>query len=122
MRYIFFVEKRGNMTIMLTLASPLLYNSQRFAQNIYILVEGLYCKVPIQCLASSEMYPPPPAFGTGGGHTRLVEWGWGVNSSEDSRHCSVLYICKYCVYILYALIPVVFRCHFHFMFFYIWKT
>jgi hypothetical protein len=24
-----------------------------------------------------------------------VERGWGVNSSEDARHCSVLYICKY---------------------------
>jgi hypothetical protein len=23
--------------------------------------------------------------------------GWGVNSSEDARHCSVLYICKYFV-------------------------
>jgi hypothetical protein len=34
--------------------------------------------------------PPPPAFGAGGGHTRWVERGWGVNSSEDARHCSVL--------------------------------
>jgi hypothetical protein len=25
------------------------------------------------------------------------ERGWGVNSSEDARHCSVLYICKYFV-------------------------
>ncbi len=65
-------------------------------------VEGLYCKRPIQCLASSEIltpHPPhrpvsvyPPAFGAGGGHTRWVERGWGVNSSEDARHCSVLYI------------------------------
>jgi hypothetical protein len=23
-----------------------------------------------------------------------VDRGWGVNSSEDARHCSVLYICK----------------------------
>jgi hypothetical protein len=38
-----------------------------------------------------------PAFGAGGGHTRWVERGWGVNSSEDARHCSVLYICKYFV-------------------------
>ncbi len=70
-------------------------------------VEGLYCKRPIQCLASSEILTPPPphrpasvyhrAFGAGGGHTRLVERGWGVNSSEDARHCSVLYICKYFV-------------------------
>jgi hypothetical protein len=41
--------------------------------------------------------PPPPAFGARGGHTRWVETGWGVNSSEDARHCSVLYICKYFV-------------------------
>jgi hypothetical protein len=36
----------------------------------------------------------PPAFGAGGGHTRWVERGWGVNILEDTRHCSVLYICK----------------------------
>jgi hypothetical protein len=61
-------------------------------------VEGLYCKRPIQCLASSEERPPltarrvctSPTFGVGGGHTRLRERGWGVNSSEDARHCSVL--------------------------------
>ncbi len=53
-------------------------------------VEGLYCKRPIHCLASSELLTPtpsppgefvPPAFGAGGGHTRWVERGWGVNSS-----------------------------------------
>jgi hypothetical protein len=44
------------------------------------------------------VYPPPPAFGAGGGHTRWVERGWGVNSWEDARHCSVLYICKYFVH------------------------
>jgi hypothetical protein len=46
--------------------------------------------------------PPPyrpagvylPAYGVGGGNTRWVERGWGVNSSEDARHCSVLFICK----------------------------
>jgi hypothetical protein len=26
-----------------------------------------------------------------------VERGWGDNSSEDARHCSVLYICKFFV-------------------------
>jgi hypothetical protein len=26
-----------------------------------------------------------------------VERGWGVNSSENARHCSVLYMCKYFV-------------------------
>jgi hypothetical protein len=36
-----------------------------------------------------------PAFGAWGGHTRQVERGWGVNSSEDARHCSVFYICKW---------------------------
>ncbi len=35
------------------------------------------------------------AFGAGGGPTRWVERGWGVNSSEDARHCSLLYISKY---------------------------
>jgi hypothetical protein len=70
------------------------------------IVEGLYCKRPIQFLAFSKMLttPPPslpgecvypPAFGAGGGHTRWAERGWGVNSLEDARHCSVLYICKY---------------------------
>ncbi len=70
-------------------------------------VEGLYCKRPIQCLASSEILTPPltarrvctppPPFGAGGGHTRWVERGWGINSSQYARHCSVLYICKYFV-------------------------
>jgi hypothetical protein len=47
---------------------------------------------------ASEQVCPPPAFGAGGGHTRWVERGWGVNSlEEDARHCSVLYICKYFV-------------------------
>ncbi len=74
-------------------------------------VEGLYCKRPIQCLALFRnidlptpsppvecVSPPPPAFGAGGGHTRWVERGWGVNSSEDARHCSALFICKYFVH------------------------
>jgi hypothetical protein len=39
----------------------------------------------------------PPTFGAGVGHTRWLERGWGVNSSEDARHCSVLYLCKYFV-------------------------
>jgi hypothetical protein len=39
----------------------------------------------------------PPTFGAGGGHTRWMERGWGVNILEDARHCSVLYICKYFV-------------------------
>jgi hypothetical protein len=28
----------------------------------------------------------PPAFGAGGGHTRWVERGWGVNILEDDRN------------------------------------
>jgi hypothetical protein len=75
--------------------------------SVYVqFVEVLYCKRTIQCLASSELltpHPPTPpgecvspAFGAGGGHTRWVERGLGVNSSEDARHCSVLYLCKYC--------------------------
>ncbi len=35
--------------------------------------------------------PPPHRPLVGGGHTSWVERGWGVNSSEDARHCSVLY-------------------------------
>jgi hypothetical protein len=41
--------------------------------------------------------PPPPPLVRGGGHTRWVEKGWGVNILEDGRHSSVLYICKYFV-------------------------
>ncbi len=60
--------------------------------------EGLCCKRPIQCLASSEiltLHPltarrvciPPP---------RL--WCWErTYSLEDARHCSVLYTSKYFV-------------------------
>jgi hypothetical protein len=47
-------------------------------------------------------HPPPPtarrvcpAFGAGGGHTRWLEGGWGVNILEDVRHSSVLYVCKH---------------------------
>jgi hypothetical protein len=71
--------------------------------------ERLYCKRPIQCLASSKILTPhrpasvyPAAFSAGGGHTRWVERGWGVNSLEDARPCSALYICKY--FVLLALV------------------
>ncbi len=39
------------------------------------------------------------AFGARGGHTRLVDrgWGGGVNILEEARHRSILYICKYFV-------------------------
>jgi hypothetical protein len=48
--------------------------------------------------------PSPPhltarrVYGAGGGHSRWVERGWGVNILEDARHSSVLYICKYFVW------------------------
>jgi hypothetical protein len=85
-------------------------------------VEGLYCKRPIQCLASSETPPGecvdlvyPPAVGAGGGHTRWGERGWGVNSSEDARHCSVLYIqyvnTLWCTLSQYELLFASFRPH-----------
>jgi hypothetical protein len=70
-------------------------------------IEGLYCKRPIQCQASSEILPPtpsppgecvpPPPLVRG--EDTLAGWrgGVGVNISEDARHCSVLYICKHFV-------------------------
>jgi hypothetical protein len=39
----------------------------------------------------------PRFFGAGGGHTRWLERGVGVNILEDVRHSSVLYVCKYFV-------------------------
>jgi hypothetical protein len=66
-------------------------------------VEGLYCKRPIQCLASSELLthpltaqrvftPPPPGNGAGGGHTRWVGGGGGgsiVRKPPDTSTVSV---------------------------------
>ncbi len=69
-------------------------------------VEGLYCMRPIQWLASSELLTPMPLTArrvctptVPHSTPPLAGWrvGWGVNSSEDARHCSVLYICKYFV-------------------------
>jgi hypothetical protein len=54
---------------------------------------------------------PPPACGAGGGHTRWVERGWDVNSSEDARLCSVLYICKYFVHFPHLPISLVVHRH-----------
>jgi hypothetical protein len=42
-----------------------------------------------------------PAFGAGGEQTRWVKRGWGVNTLEDARHSSVLFICKYFVEFIY---------------------
>jgi hypothetical protein len=41
--------------------------------------------------------PPPPHRPERGEDTLARGRGGGVNSSEDARHCSVLYICKYFV-------------------------
>ncbi len=76
--------------------------------NYKHMLERLYCKGPIQCLASSKILtptpltprrvctPPPSFFGAGGGHTGW-RGGWGVNILEDARHSAVLYIRKYFV-------------------------
>ncbi len=48
----------------------------------------------------------PPAFGAGGGHTRWVERGVGVNILEDARHSSVLYICKYFVLYMFNFLNI----------------
>jgi hypothetical protein len=72
-------------------------------QSLPLIVEGLYCKRPIQCLVSSEILTPPPLTARRVCTTLavcvLAGWrgGGGVNSLEDARHCSVLYICKYFV-------------------------
>jgi hypothetical protein len=76
--------------------------SKRYGYPSLLTVEGLYCKRPIQCLASSEilmphwplphrpasLYPssPPPLVRgedtlAGWRGARWVERGWGVNSS-----------------------------------------
>jgi hypothetical protein len=39
----------------------------------------------------ASVYPPPPSFGAGGGHTRWVERGAGGQYLEDARYSSVLY-------------------------------
>ncbi len=74
------------------------------------IVERLYCKRPIQCLASSKIltpppphcpasvYPPSPRLWWGGRtHSLGGDWrgGWVVNILEDARHSSVLCIFKY---------------------------
>jgi hypothetical protein len=43
--------------------------------QIHTVVERLYCKRPIQCLASSKILTPHPP--PGGGHSRWMERGWG---------------------------------------------
>jgi hypothetical protein len=59
-------------------------------------MSGVFRKLtPLPSPLTDRRVRVPPAFGAGGGHNRWMERGWGVNSSEDARHCSVLYICKY---------------------------
>jgi hypothetical protein len=61
-------------------------------RGIFQSVEGLYCKSPIQCLASSEILTPQPL-------TALrVCTLKDLVRGEDARHCSVLYISKYFVF------------------------
>ncbi len=69
-------------------------------------VEGLYCKRPCNTMSGvfQNIDPPPhrpasvsPVFRAGWGHTRWVERVSRVNSSEDARHSSVIFICKYFV-------------------------
>ena len=67
----------------------------------------VYCKRPIQCLASSKILTPHPLTARRvciplplvRGKDKLAGWrgGWGINILEDARHSSVLYICKYFV-------------------------
>jgi hypothetical protein len=88
----------------------------KLKKSRFIPLERLYCKRPILCLASSKIltshlphrpasvYTPgrvctPFPLGAGGGHICWVERGVGVIILEDARHSSVLYICKYFVFI-----------------------
>jgi hypothetical protein len=74
--------------------------------HMLAVVERLYCKRPILCLASSKILTPhpltarrvctpPPA---GGGHTRWVERGVeGQYFGRRQTQLCTLYICKYFV-------------------------
>ncbi len=73
-------------------------NLVRVGNTTVVVVEGLPKYWPPTPSPPGECVPP--AFGGAEGHTRWVERGWGINSSEDARHCSVLYICKYLVVVL----------------------
>jgi hypothetical protein len=46
--------------------------------------------------------PPSPCLSFGGRTHSLGGEGWGVTSSENARHCSVLYICKNFVIKMYT--------------------
>ncbi len=76
-------------------------------RSLVLTVEGLYCKRPIQCLASSELLTPhpltarrvctPPPLVRGGGHTRGGREGGGsiVRKTPDTALYSI--ICNYLV-------------------------
>ncbi len=76
---------------------------------IPLLVEGLYCKRPIQCLASSKILTPHSLTARRVCTPRLwcsertqLLGGEGVGG-QYFGHCSVLYICKY--FVLSSLPP-----------------
>ncbi len=86
---------------------------------ILCIVKRLYCKRPIQCLASSKILtthpltarrvcitiPPPLPLVRGKDTLAGSRGGWGVKILEDARHSSVLYICKYfvlCIFYVYS--------------------
>ncbi len=62
-------------------------------------VEGLYCKRPIQSLASSEILtPPPPHPLARGGEDTLARWrGGGGVTSRKTPDTALYSICKYFV-------------------------
>jgi hypothetical protein len=60
-------------------------------------MSGVFRTIDPHPLTARRVCTVSPAFGAGGGHTRWVERGRGVKSSEDARQCFVLYVCKYFV-------------------------
>ncbi len=77
-----------------TISNPNTVKELYFIQSTEVSVPSSQLAFP----ASSPGSECVPSWNQkGGGHTRWVERGWGVNSSEDDRHCSVLYIRKYFV-------------------------
>jgi hypothetical protein len=88
----------------LYLDQPIRDRSKFLIIIIPLPVEGLYCKRPIQCLASSKNIDPPPPHRHRpasvyplwcGGRTHSLDGeGVGVNSSEFGRRQTLLCICK----------------------------
>ncbi len=78
-------------------------------------VEELYCKRPIQCLASSKIltphpsppasvYPPSPAFGAGGGHTRWKTPDTALSSTYVSTLWSLIFsITSYSIFYIKSI-------------------